>query len=157
MLDLDIFKRAIKYNLLPSGTTSLNVLQVHGRQKDHTNFKGRSTAGIWFENFALPAVINECQMQSYNGTIRLFPNWPMEKDAEFHNLRAAGAFLVSASLKDGQVSKIEILSEAGAPLKMILPWENCMMVKADGQTNLDSKEIEISTNSGEILTFKPVK
>ncbi len=157
MLDLDVFKRAIKYNLLANGTTALNVLQVHGRQKDHTNFKGRAQLGIWFENFALPAVINECLMQSYNGTIRLFPNWPMEKDAEFNNLRAAGAFLVSASLKNGQVSKIRILSEAGAPLKMILPWEKCMLVNSEGETNLKSKEIEISTNSGEILTFKPVK
>ena len=113
--------------------------------------------GIWFENFALPVVINECLMQSYNGTIRLFPNWPMEKDAEFNNLRAAGAFLVSASLKNGQVSKIEIISDAGTPLKMILPWENCIMVNAEGQTNLESKEIEISTKSGEILTFMPVK
>lgn len=157
MLDLDVFKRAIKYNLLANGTTALNVLQVHGRQKDHTNFMGRAQLGIWFENFALPAVINECLMQSYNGTIRLFPNWPMEKDAEFNNLRAAGAFLVSASLKNGQVSEIRILSEAGAPLKMILPWEKCMLVNSEGETNLKSKEIEISTNSGEILTFKPVK
>ncbi len=157
MLDLDIFKRAIKYNLLPTGTTGLNVLQVHGRQKDHTDFKGRNTAGIWFENFALPAVINECLMQSYNGTIRFFPNWPMDSDAEFNDLRAAGAFLVSASLKDGQVSEIRILSEAGTPLKMILPWENCMMINAGGQTNLESQEIEISTNSGEILTFKPIE
>jgi len=157
MLDLDVFKRAIKYNLLASGTTALNVLQVHGRQKDRIDFKARGRMGIWFENFALPVVINECLMQSYNGTIRLFPNWPREKDAEFNNLRAAGTFLVSASLKDGQVSKIEILSEAGAPLKMILPWENCIMVDAEGQTNLESKEIEISTRRGEILTFKPIK
>ncbi|MCP4311451.1 MAG: hypothetical protein GY790_09340 [Bacteroidetes bacterium] len=156
MLDLDVFKRAIKYNLLPTGTTGLNVLQVHGRQKDHTNFKGRNTAGIWFENFALPAVINECLMQSYKGTIRLFPNWPMESDAEFKDLRAAGAFLVSASLKDGQVSGIRILSEAGAPLKMILPWEKCFLVNSDGQTKMESKEIDIFTKSGEILTFTPL-
>jgi hypothetical protein len=96
-------------------------------------------------------------MQSYNGTIRLFPNLPMEEDAEFNNLRAAGAFLVSASLKDGEVSHIEIFSEAGFPLKLILPWEKCMMTNAEGQTILDTKEIEISTNRGENLTFVPVK
>ena len=80
------------------------------------------------------AVVNECLMQSYKGTIRLFPNWPMENDAEFNNLRAAGA-----------------------PLKMILPWENCTMVNSEGQTYLESKEIEISTNRGEMLTFRPIK
>lgn len=31
---------------------------------------------IWLENFALPAIINECLMQSYNGILRLFPNRP---------------------------------------------------------------------------------
>lgn len=155
VLDLDVFKRAIKYNLLANGTAALNVLQVHGRQKDRTDFKARGRMGIWFENFALPAVINECLMQSYNGTIRLFPNWPMEKDAEFNNLRAAGAFLVSAVLKDGQVSKIEILSEAGTPLKMILPWGNCLMTNGKGQTIVDSKEIDVSTMKGEVITFNP--
>jgi len=155
LLDLDVFKRAIKYNLLANGTTALNVLQVHGRQKDRTDFKARGRMGIWFENFALPAVINECLMQSYNGTIRLFPNWSMGKDVEFNNLRAAGAFLVSASLKDGQVSEIEIYSEAGAPLKIILPWENGTMINAQGQTKQISKEIEISTKKGERIIFKP--
>jgi len=66
--------------------------------------------GVWFENFALPAVVNECLMQSYNGTIRLSPNWPSDKDAAFHNLRAAGAFLVSATLEKGKVTGVEIIS-----------------------------------------------
>jgi hypothetical protein len=59
--------------------------------------------GIWLENFALPAVLNECLLQSYSGTLRLFPNWPLERDAEFRTLRAAGAFLVSALLRAGKV------------------------------------------------------
>ena len=48
--------------------------------------------GVWVENFALPVVVNECLMQSYDETIRLYPNWPMDKDAEFHNLRAVELF-----------------------------------------------------------------
>jgi len=36
----------------------------------------------------------------------------MNKDAEFHQLRAAGAFLGSASLINGQTKNIEITSEA---------------------------------------------
>jgi hypothetical protein len=155
MLDIEAFKRAIKYNLLPNGTATLNTLQIDGRYGDHTDPYFMSRMGIWFENFALPAVINECLLQSYNGTIRLFPNWPMDKDAEFNHLRAAGAFLVSAVLKDGKVSKIEILSEAGTPLKLILPWGNCMMINAEGQTEVHSKEIEIKTKKGEAIFFEP--
>ena len=111
--------------------------------------------GIWFENFALPAVINECLFQGYNGTIRLFPNWQMEKDAKFNNLRAAGAFLVSASLKEGHVSKVKIFSEAGSLLKIILSWENCTMINADGQSILTSKLLEVGTKKGETITFVP--
>jgi len=104
MLDLEIFKRQINYCLMPNGTASDRVMQVHGRYKDHSKYGFMDRMGVWFENFALPVVINECLIQSYNGTIRLFPNWPMEKDAEFHKLRAAGAFLINASLKNGKVS-----------------------------------------------------
>src|SRR5512136_1128731 len=99
---------------MPNGTASDRVMQVHGRYSDTTNYGFMDKMGIWFENFALPAVVNECLMQSYNGTIRFFPNWPMDADAEFHTLRAAGAFLVSARLAGGKVQEIRVTSEAGS-------------------------------------------
>jgi hypothetical protein len=123
MLDLERFKRQVNYSLMPNGTASDRVMQVHGRYSDTTPYGFMDKLGVWFENFALPVVVNECLMQSYDGTIRMFPNWPMDKDAEFYNLRAAGAFLVSASLKDGKVNKLQITSEAGGMLKIILPWK----------------------------------
>lgn len=121
MLDLEKFKRQINYCLLPNGTASDRAIQVHGRYNDYGNYGFMDHMGVWFENFALPAVINECLMQSYNGEIRLFPNWPADQDAEFHNLRAAGAFLVSATLKDGTIRNVRILSEAGNKLTLITP------------------------------------
>ena len=124
---------------MPNGTASDRVMQVHGRYSDQTNYGFMDRMGVWFENFALPVVINECLMQSYNDTIRFFPNWPLEKDAEFQNLRAVGAFLVSAVLKEGEVVKIEILSEAGSDLKMILPWENCTLRTNKGVSQISSK------------------
>ena len=154
MLDLERFKRQINYSLMPNGTASDRVMQVHGRYRDQSNYGFMDRMGIWFENFALPVVINECLMQSYNGTIRLFPNWPLEKDAEFNNLRAAGAFLVNASLKDGKVSKVEVYSEAGSTLKMLLPWEKCKLTNSEGTKTLNSNIIEIDTNKDEKLTFE---
>ena len=65
-------------------------MQVGGRYKDTTDYGFMKNMGIWFENFALPVVVNECLMQSYTGTIRLFPNWPADQDAAFHSLRAVG-------------------------------------------------------------------
>ena len=121
MLDLEKFKRQINYCLMPNGTASDRAMQVHGRYNDYGNYGFMDHMGVWFENFALPAVINECLMQSYNGEIRLFPNWPPEKDAEFHNLRAAGAFLVSARLRKGKIENVRILSEAGDRLIIVTP------------------------------------
>ncbi|MEN6453088.1 MAG: glycoside hydrolase N-terminal domain-containing protein [Prolixibacteraceae bacterium] len=157
MLDLEKFKRQVNYCLLPNGTASDKVLQVHGRYNDLTDYGYMDKMGVWFENFALPAVINECLMQSYNGTIRLFPNWPLEKDAEFSNLRAAGAFLVSASLRNGKVSQVEIFSEAGKTLKIRLPWKETTIIKNNRETSRSGADmIEISTGKGERISFKPV-
>jgi alpha-L-fucosidase 2 len=99
------------------------VLQVHGRYSDDTPYDFMRPMGIWFENLALPAVINECLLQSYTGTLRLFPNWPLSVNAEFHTLRAVGGFLVSAACSTGVVQWVRILSEAGAPLKLVSPWQ----------------------------------
>ncbi len=54
-------------------------------------------------------------------TIRVFPAWPAEWDAEF-TLLARGAFTVSASQKDGRVVAVEILSKAGATCRLKNPW-----------------------------------
>ena len=79
----------------------------------------------------------------------------MEKDAEFYNLRAAGAFLVSAILKDGKVQEIKISSEVGSPLKMILPWKDGATMKNNkGTTKLSSNKVEINTEKGEVLLFR---
>jgi hypothetical protein len=156
MLDLEKFKRQVNYSLLPNGTASDMVMQVHGRYGDLGDYGFMDNMGIWFENFALPAVINECLMQSYNGTIRLFPNWPPDKDAEFHNLRAAGAFLITAVLKNGKVREIQVLSEAGKTLKIILPWNNGGTLKNNARkTRLSGGIAEIKTEKGEVLTIKP--
>lgn len=154
MLDLERFKRQVNYCLLPNGTATLMVMQVHGRYNDLTPYGFMNKMGIWLENFSLPVVVNECLMQSYNGTIRLFPNWPIEKDAEFHDLRAAGAFLVSASLKNGKVEKITIVSEAGSPLKIILPWKNSTMTNRKGKMRMTSGEIDMVTEKGEKIIFE---
>ncbi len=156
MLDLERFKRQVNYSLLPNGTTSDRVMQVHGRYSDTTPYNYMDKMGIWFENFGLPVVVNECLMQSYNGTIRLFPNWPMEKDAEFQNLRAVGAFLVSATLKNGKVSEVKVLSEAGNRLKIILPWSSGGTVTTqNGIKSVKTNTVEIPTIKGEIIIFQP--
>lgn len=72
---------------------------------------------------AVPLTINEMLMQSYEGVIRIFPNWIMTQDASFKDLRAYGAFLVSSSLKNGTVEMVEIKSEKGRTCVIDNPWK----------------------------------
>ena len=156
MLDLGRFKRQVNYCLLPNGTATDMVMQIGGRYKDTTDYGFMKEMGIWFENFALPVVVNECLMQSYTGTIRLFPNWPADQDAAFHHLRAVGAFLVSAERKDGRVARVEILSEAGAHLKLISPWDDgARITNRKGTAPIASSLIKRDTEPGERIILRP--
>lgn len=156
MLDLERFKRQVAYSTMPNGATSDRVMQVHGRYNDATDYGYMDKVGIWLENFALPVVVNECLMQSYTGSIRLFPNWPLNKNAQFQDLRAVGAFLISATLKNGKVEEVKVISEIGSTLKMILPWVNGGTVYIAGSKKfLTSSTIEMKTQKGQTLIFKP--
>jgi len=156
LLDLEKFKRQIEYCLLPDGTCTDKVLQIHGRYTNTTPFDFMAPMGIWFENFSLPLVINECLLQSYTGILRFFPNWPKEKEAEFKSLRAVGAFLVSARVSGGKVQWIEVLSEAGQPLSLISPWKNgAILERRKGKEILSGETFRIGTKQGEIIRLLP--
>jgi hypothetical protein len=93
-------------------------------------------------------------MQSYQGEIRLFPNWPNDKKAEFHSLRAVGGFLVSAHFSEGMTQRVDILSEAGSTLRLLSPWKNGVTcTTSSGTQRLNDKVIEIATKVGERLSF----
>ena len=70
----------------------------------------------------VPNTINEMLCMGHQGVVRLFPCWPRSLDASFHQIRVEGAFLVSASIKDGVVGDVTIVSEKGRPLTLLDPW-----------------------------------
>lgn len=73
-------------------------------------------------NFAFAAGIQEMLLQSHTGVIRAFPAIPASWDnVAFDNLRAMGAFLVSARKTDGTVSDITVRSEKGGQLRIAIP------------------------------------
>jgi len=123
MLDLEWFKREVRYCLLPFGVANDRVRQIDGRYKDSTDFDFMMRMGVWIENLSLPGVLNECLMQSYTGTIRLFPNTQNLGPVRFQNLRAVGAFLVSASWNGKTESPVILLSEKGGNARLANPWE----------------------------------
>ncbi|MFD0696658.1 glycoside hydrolase N-terminal domain-containing protein [Paenibacillus sp. GCM10027628] len=151
-LDLERFKRQIAYCMLPNGTCTDRVLLSGGRYKDTMSFDFMSRVGIWFENFALPVVVNECLLQSYNGILRFFPNWPDASRAEFATLRAVGAFLVSAAFSNGEVQWVEIFSEAGSILRFYNPWEQgALCIKSTGEETIHERVGLLSTIPGETV------
>lgn len=159
MLDLEAFKRQIRYATLPNGTVTDAVLQIGGRYSDNTDYMYMGPMGIWIENFALPAVINECLMQSYDGIIRLFPNTGTMNDARFSTLRARGGFLVSASMNANNVSEFIIKSEVGGKCRFMNPWPGEVPTVNNGTVkcvNPKGKDIwEFTTSPGETYSLSP--
>lgn len=158
VLDLEKFKRQINYCLMPNGTCTDMVLQSGGRYRDETDYAFMARMGIWFENFSLPVVVNECLLQSYTGQLRLFPNWPRDKDAAFQDLRAVGAFLVSASQRGGEIEFVRVRAEAGGRLRLINPWPGDVTItRGDRSSTATGSLLEIETTPGETVLFRPAK
>ncbi len=65
------------------------------------------------------ASIHDMLLQSWNGLVNVFPAVPDAwGDVSIHNLRAEGAFLVSAERKDGKTQWVRVHSLAGEPLRL---------------------------------------
>ncbi|MGX5818917.1 glycosyl hydrolase family 95 catalytic domain-containing protein [Chitinophaga lutea] len=108
---------------------------------------------------AVPLTVNEMLLQSYEGRVRVFPNWNPAKDASFERLRAYGAFVVSSRLKNGRVQSVYIVSEKGRPLEIENPWKDgAVQLMRNGQRGevLNGRVMRITTEPGETLELKPV-
>jgi len=74
-------------------------------------------------NFAAAAGLNEMLLQSHRGIIQILPAIPRSwDDVSFSTLRASGAFLVSASRKNGRTLEFTIGSETGDVPVVQCPW-----------------------------------
>jgi hypothetical protein len=83
--------------------------------------------------------------------IRLGPAWPKEWAADF-SLCARGAFLVTSSIRKGQVAFVEIESQAGAKCRLRNPWgEGAITLYRDGKKaeSLHGSLLEFGTRQGE--------
>ncbi len=95
----------------------------------------------------VPATVNEMLMQSYEGVIRLFPCWNKKSAASFENLRADGAFLVSAENKDGKITSLKIKSLKGRMCNVECADIKCVVRESD------KKEIP-SVRKGNVVSFE---
>jgi hypothetical protein len=155
MLDLKWFKNEVRYCLLPNGIANDRVRQMDGRYQDNLDFDFMMRMGVWTENLSLPAVLNECMLQSFTGTVRLFPNTQGLGQARFRDLRAMGAFLLSASYDGKAVSEVTLFSEKGATAKLVNPWPKTQLkvtrVKDNQPVTVSVKgeSVQFPTQAGE--------
>ncbi len=86
--------------------------------------RGKAAEGVPLEpSLGMPAVIMEMLIQSWGGTIRVFPALPKAwEDAAFYRLRTEDAFLVSSCLKAGQVKFVSVESTVGGMCRIVDPY-----------------------------------
>lgn len=84
-------------------------------------------------NFAFASAIQEMLLQSHAGYIEIFPATPLAwQDAGFTNLRAEGAFLVSATKENGVTTNFMVESEKGGTARIKLPFPTFVVKSSDG-------------------------
>ena len=107
----------------------------------------------------VPATVNELLLQSFQGKVHVFANWPPGADARFGDLRAFGAFLVSSDVRHDAVQYVRIVSERGLPLALVNPWPSSTLLRLwrNGKDAgpLSGPELSITTSPGEVLHVAP--
>jgi alpha-L-fucosidase 2 len=96
-------------------------------------------------------------MQSHTGVINVFPAIPDSwKDAGFENLRAVGAYLVSAEMEGGKVKELEVHSEKGGEISIRNPFAG-QKFKATKEYQSDGYILKFQTSPGETIKLAVVK
>jgi alpha-L-fucosidase 2 len=136
---------------------SVNSFHLNGDQKGekYSNFTYRpfTLEG----NFAFAQGIHEMLLQSHKDHIEIFPAIPSSwKNISFNNLRAQGAFLVSAKKENGSIDEVQIVSEKGGLLRLKLPFKTFYIKEASKKYSFNKEDniLEIKTKAGEKIVVR---
>jgi hypothetical protein len=117
------------------------------------------TGGGGVENFnTVPATLAEMLLQSFQGKLRVFANWPLDEDARFGDLRAYGAFRVSSDIRNNVVQYVRIISEVGQTAILVNPWsdQDVHLYRNGVDAGLVSgTELQLPTVATEVLQLAP--
>ena len=98
------------------------------------------------------ATTTEMLLQSYDGTIRVWPAVPNAWSGVFR-LRAETGFMVVSERAAGQVRYVAIESLFGGPCRLVNPWNVQARVTQDGQTVLETDKAEIAFATSQGKTY----
>ncbi|MEN8251669.1 MAG: glycoside hydrolase family 95-like protein, partial [Bacteroidota bacterium] len=105
-------------------------------------------------NFAFASAIQEMLIQSHTGIVKLFPAIPESwQNASFENLRTYGAFLVSAVMKDGELSQVTIKSKKGGVIKLANPFGAKEFKVNNAEYSLEDGVISVEMKTGQEISF----
>lgn len=131
-----------------------NTFHVNGDQTNSGKSKFTYRPFTLEGNFAFAAGIQEMLLQSHTGIIRLFPAIPDSwEKVSFHQLRAMGAFLISAQKKKGKLTEVDIISEKGGLIKMALSKEEYQRIGQDNKYHYNNGILTIKTKPGEHIVL----
>ena len=134
-----------------------NTFHVNGDQTKSGKSKFTYRPFTLEGNFAFASGIQEMLLQSHTEIIRVFPAIPAGwSDVSFDNLRAMGAFLVSAAKKDGKIVKLRIYPEQGGTLRLASPFgtEEVVVTGNAGTVTNENGILSFDTRKGEWIDIK---
>lgn len=104
------------------------------------------------------AVVHDLLLQSWGGVIRVFPATPSEwADAGFTDLRAEGAFLVSACRERGVLRRLSLTSLAGEPCIVEADWRRPRLSRPSALLKRDEAgRLHLRLEAGETLSIDNV-
>lgn len=109
------------YSTMGDGENAVKQLRAHHGNKRFVmpNTQYIEGSPVYECSLVAASALQYMLLQSWGNTIRIFPAVPAEwKTASYENLRAEGAFLVSAIRKEGTTSWVNIQSIAGEPCRI---------------------------------------
>ena len=123
-----------------------NYMQVHEFFGDNISLEG---LGYSADNLQLALCQSFPPAPGEEPVIRVFPAWPREWEASF-KLAARRGFLVSSSMKKGNLKFVEIFSQLGGECRIRNPWQGVAV-------RLHRNGTEAEKLSGNLLKFETAK
>jgi hypothetical protein len=97
-------------------------------------------------------------VQSFQGAIRVFPDWPSGTDAKFANLAAYGGFLVASEMSQNAIPYVAITSQNGGTLTVANPWPQGQLVdnrNGSSAPALSGSMLTMQTSPCDVVVLAP--
>ena len=103
------------------------------------------------------STLQEMMLQSYDNTVRVFPNWDLKMPAKYTGWRTYGAFIVDAEATGDGTFEAKIVSEKGRPLNAYVKEDGYALCYDDKCIPLEDEVVTVETTPGQVFYIKKIK